>query len=150
MQSTKIVLARRPVGEPEDACFGIVHEDIPALGEGQILIKVLWLSLDPYMRGRMNDAKSYAKPLEIGDIMPGETAGVVLQSRSAHYAVGDHVTTGDRYLHLAGVQAVGTGGDRRLRGRGGDRQRKAGAQRGHQKLAPVDGGRFRCEIAKAA
>ncbi len=92
MQSTKIVLARRPVGEPEDACFGIVHEDIPALGEGQILIKVLWLSLDPYMRGRMNDAKSYAKPLEIGDIMPGETAGVVVQSRSSRYAVGDHVT----------------------------------------------------------
>ena len=92
MQNTKIVMARRPVGEPDDSCFSAVHEDVPELEEGQILIKVIWLSLDPYMRGRMNDVKSYAKPLQPGDVMPGESAGVVLQSRSARYAVGDHVT----------------------------------------------------------
>jgi len=92
MQNTRIVMARRPVGEPDDSCFSIEHEVVPALEEGQILIKVIWLSLDPYMRGRMNDVKSYAKPLQIGDVMPGESAGVVMQSRSARLAVGDHVT----------------------------------------------------------
>lgn len=92
MQNTRIVMARRPVGEPDDSCFRVEHEALPELEEGQILIKVLWLSLDPYMRGRMNDVKSYAKPLQPGEVMPGETAGVVVQSRSARFAVGEHVT----------------------------------------------------------
>lgn len=92
MRNTKIVLAKRPVGEPDDSCFRVIHEETPPLQEGQILIKVLWLSLDPYMRGRMNDVKSYAKPVEIGEVMVGESAGVVIESRSARYKVGDYVT----------------------------------------------------------
>jgi len=92
MKNTKIVLAKRPLGEPDDSCFRVVHEETPALQDGQILIKVLWLSLDPYMRGRMNDVKSYAKPVDIGEVMVGESAGVVIESRSDKYLMGDYVT----------------------------------------------------------
>lgn len=85
-------MARRPQGEPGDDCFKLVEEQVPVLEPGQILIKTIWLSLDPYMRGRMNDVKSYAKPLQIGDVMTGESAGVVVQSRSDRFQVGDYVT----------------------------------------------------------
>jgi len=64
---------------------------VPELQDGQVLVKALWLSLDPYMRGRMNDAKSYAPPIEIGAVIVGESAGVVVESRHSGYAVGDHV-----------------------------------------------------------
>ena len=89
--NTRIVLARRPEGEPADDCFRVETVEIPALEDGQILIKVNWLSLDPYMRPRMNDMKSYAKPLQIGDVMTGESTGVVLESKSDKYRPGDHV-----------------------------------------------------------
>ena len=92
MKNTRVLLAKRPVGEPDVSCFKIEQVDVPELNENQILIKVLWLSLDPYMRGRMHDVKSYAEPLQIGDVMVGESAGVVIQSTSADYAVGDYVT----------------------------------------------------------
>lgn len=92
MKNNKMLLAKRPVGEPDDECFSMVQEDIPELQEGQILIKVLWLSLDPYMRGRMNDVKSYAQPLQVGDVITGESAGVVVASKSSRYGVGDYVT----------------------------------------------------------
>jgi len=92
MKSKAIVLAQRPTGEPDDSCFRLEEHELPALQPGEILIKVLWLSLDPYMRGRMNDAKSYVEPTAIGEVMPGESAGVVIESRSAKYKVGDYVT----------------------------------------------------------
>ncbi len=92
MQNTKVLLAKRPVGEPDDSCFEIVQAEVPPLLPGQILIKVLWLSLDPYMRGRMNDVKSYAKPVGIGEIMVGESAGIVIASRSDKFQVGDYIT----------------------------------------------------------
>lgn len=91
VQNTRMVLARRPEGEPTDDCFRSETEQLPELAENQILIGVRWLSLDPYMRPRMNDAKSYAKPLQIGDVMTGESSGVVLESRSDKYKKGDHV-----------------------------------------------------------
>ena len=89
--NTRIVLARRPEGEPADDCFRVETAELPELQDGQILIKVNWLSLDPYMRPRMNDMKSYAKPLQIGDVMTGESTGVVLESKSDKYRPGDHV-----------------------------------------------------------
>ncbi len=89
--NTRIVLARRPEGEPADDCFRVETVELPELQDGQILIKVCWLSLDPYMRPRMNDMKSYAKPLQIGDVMTGESTGVVLESKSDKYRPGDHV-----------------------------------------------------------
>ncbi len=91
MKNTRVLLAKRPVGEPDDSCFRIEQVDVPQLKDNQVLIKVLWLSLDPYMRGRMNDVKSYADPLRIGDVMTGESAGVVLQSTSSRFSVGDYV-----------------------------------------------------------
>lgn len=85
-------MAKRPVGEPDDSCFLLEEVDVPELQDGQILIKVVWLSLDPYMRGRMNDVKSYAKPLQIGEIMTGESAGIVISSCSDRYKEGDRFT----------------------------------------------------------
>ena len=92
MKNQKMCLAKRPSGEPGDDCFKLVEEEVPALESGQILIEVMWMSLDPYMRGRMNDVKSYAKPLQIGDVMTGESAGQVVASRSDRFQVGDYVT----------------------------------------------------------
>ena len=79
------------MGEPSDECFRLEEVDVPELSGGQLLIKVGWLSLDPYMRGRMNDVKSYVEPLQIGDVMTGESTGVVVKSSSPHFNPGDHV-----------------------------------------------------------
>lgn len=91
MKNSQILLNKRPLGEPSDDCFKLVEIDVPELQDKQILIKVCWLSLDPYMRGRMNDMKSYAEPLQIGDVMTGESTGVVIASKSEKFQVGDHV-----------------------------------------------------------
>jgi NADPH-dependent curcumin reductase CurA len=90
-QNTRILLARRPRGEPTDTDFEIESQPIPPLADGEILIKILWLSLDPYMRGRMSDRKSYAPPTELGQPIVGEAAGVVAESRSDRWNEGDHV-----------------------------------------------------------
>ncbi len=91
MKSTQIRLAQRPVGEPADDTYEIVEHDLPALSEGQVLLRVVYLSLDPYMRGRMSDAKSYAAPVGIGEVMVGGTVCVVQESRHPSYDVGDWV-----------------------------------------------------------
>lgn len=91
IKNTQVLLAKRPVGEPTDDCFRIQQVDIPELQDNQILIKVCWLSLDPYMRGRMNDTKSYIEPMAIGDVMTGESTGIVIKSTSADFKVGDRV-----------------------------------------------------------
>ena len=90
-KNTQVFLAQRPIGEPTDECFGLREVEIPELGDNQILIRVCWLSLDPYMRGRMHDVKSYADPLQIGDVIVGESTGVVLKSTSPDFAEGDAV-----------------------------------------------------------
>ncbi|GAB1258251.1 NADP-dependent oxidoreductase [Aurantivibrio plasticivorans] len=92
MKSKQVVLAKRPDGEPDDSCFRFQESELPELKDNQVLIKVLWLSLDPYMRGRMNDAKSYVDPLQIGDVITAESAGVIVESKSDKYIVGDYVT----------------------------------------------------------
>ena len=91
MQSTQIVLAARPDGEPTAADFETVTVDLPPLEDGQVLLRVRYLSLDPYMRGRMSEAESYADPVSIGDVMVGATVCEVLESRSSRRAVGDLV-----------------------------------------------------------
>jgi NADPH-dependent curcumin reductase CurA len=90
-KNIQVFLAQRPVGEPSDESFGFREVDIPELADNQILIQVCWLSLDPYMRGRMNDVKSYADPLQIGDVITGESSGVVIKSTSADFVEGDTV-----------------------------------------------------------
>ncbi len=91
MKSTQIVLAARPDGEPTAADFDTVTVDLPPLEDGQVLLRVIYLSLDPYMRGRMSDAESYADPVALGDVMVGATVCEVLESRSPDRAVGDLV-----------------------------------------------------------
>ena len=91
MKNSRIVFAKRPFGEPDDECFRLEEVDVPPLSDNQLLIKVGWLSLDPYMRGRMNDVKSYVEPMQLGDVMTGESAGVVVESSSERFSPGDHV-----------------------------------------------------------
>jgi NADPH-dependent curcumin reductase len=87
----RILLAARPVGEPEKSDFRIEEMPVPVPGPGQMLLRTLWLSLDPYMRGRMSDAPSYAKPVEIGQVMEGRTVSEVVASNRQGFAAGDIV-----------------------------------------------------------
>jgi len=91
IQNKKVVLASRPVGEPKPENFRLVDDPVPALGDGQILLQTLFLSLDPYMRGRMSAAKSYAQPVEIGAVMEGGAVSRVLQSKHAGFKPGEIV-----------------------------------------------------------
>jgi len=93
MTSQRIVLASRPVGAVSEDNFRIEEAPVPKPAEGEVLVRNLWLSLDPYMRGRMSDAKSYVKGVEIGEVMVGQTVGEVLESRHPKLAVGDTVLT---------------------------------------------------------
>ncbi len=88
-QNRRIVLASRPVGEPKPTDFRLESAPVPEPGPGQVLLRTLWLSLDPYMRGRMSDAKSYAKPVGIGEVMTGGTVGEVVRSNDPKFAPGD-------------------------------------------------------------
>jgi NADPH-dependent curcumin reductase CurA len=85
-------LAARPVGMVKDSDWQQVSEPLRELADGEILIKVLYLSLDPAMRGWMNDAKSYIRPVAIGEVMRAGGIGVVTASKSPRFAVGDHVS----------------------------------------------------------
>ncbi|QIK65893.1 NADP-dependent oxidoreductase [Nocardioides sp. HDW12B] len=89
--TTQVRLAQRPVGTPDDATFGVVEEELPALEEGQVLLRVVYLSLDPYMRGRMSDAPSYADPVPVGGLLVGGTVCQVEDSRSEDWNEGDWV-----------------------------------------------------------
>ncbi|QFS81493.1 NADPH-dependent curcumin reductase [Roseivivax sp. THAF40] len=88
----RIALARRPEGSPQPEDFALKTEPLPDLAQGEILIRTEWLSLDPYMRGRMDDAKSYAEPVAIGGTMTGQGVGRVIASKAEGFAEGDTVT----------------------------------------------------------
>lgn len=87
----KLVLDNRPQGEATVNNFRLVEETLPALQDGQVLIRHHFLSLDPYMRGRMNDSKSYAVPQALGEVMIGGTVGDIVESRCDKFRVGDTV-----------------------------------------------------------
>jgi NADPH-dependent curcumin reductase CurA len=87
----RIVLASRPVGEPKPADFRLEEYPVPQPGPGEVLLRTKWLSLDPYMRGRMSDAPSYAKPVGIGEAMEGGTVSEVVASNNDRFARGDIV-----------------------------------------------------------
>jgi NADPH-dependent curcumin reductase CurA len=87
----QILLASRPAGEPSADNFRLVETPLPALQEGQVLVRNHFLSLDPYMRGRMNDGKSYAQPQPLDAVMIGGTVGEVVESKNAHFQAGDKV-----------------------------------------------------------
>jgi hypothetical protein len=87
----QVLLASRPTGWPDQSNFKIVEAPAPQPGPGELLVRIRWLSLDPYMRGRMNEGKSYAKPVEIGEVMVGGTVGEVIESNHRRFRPGDYV-----------------------------------------------------------
>jgi NADPH-dependent curcumin reductase len=90
-QNVQVLLARRPEGWVKESDFNIVRTPVPAPAAGQLLVQIQWLSLDPYMRGRMNEGKSYAKPVELGEVMTGGTVGKVIESNHKRFKTGDYV-----------------------------------------------------------
>ena len=93
MENQRIVLASRPQGWVTPENFRLEKAPLPPIGEGEVLVRNLWLSLDPYMRGRMSESKSYVKGVEIGEVMVGQTAGEVVESKNPSLKKGDHVLT---------------------------------------------------------
>ncbi|GAA1862101.1 NADP-dependent oxidoreductase [Brevibacterium marinum] len=87
----RIRLNSRPVGAPKAENYLFDEVELGSPGEGEVLLRTLYLSLDPYMRGRMSDAKSYAKPVEVGDVMVGATVSEVVESNSSEFSAGDTV-----------------------------------------------------------
>jgi NADPH-dependent curcumin reductase CurA len=90
-KNRQILLASRPKGEPTAEDFKLVEAEIPTPGPGQMLLRTIYLSLDPYMRGRMNAGKSYAKPVEVSEVMEGRAVGQVVESKLTGYEAGDLV-----------------------------------------------------------
>ena len=91
LTNRQILLASRPQGEPTPANFRLVETPVPELNDGQVLVRHHYLSLDPYMRGRMNESKSYAAAQPLDAVMIGGTAGEIVASKNAHFSVGDQV-----------------------------------------------------------
>src|ERR1043166_6884281 len=87
----RITLAARPAGMPKDSGFKLVEFPAPEPGGDEFLVRVLHVSVDPYMRGRMNNAKSYAPPVQIGEVMGGGATGKVIASNNRQFQVGDFV-----------------------------------------------------------
>lgn len=108
----QIVLAERPKGKPDENTLRMATTDIPRPGTGEMLVRTVYLSLDPYMRGRMNDAKSYAEPVAIGGVMTAQVVGQVMESNLDDFAVGDYVLSGNGWQDYAisdGTQVINLG-----------------------------------------
>ena len=106
-ENQRIVLASRPEGEPKDSDFRLERGPMPAPGPGQALVRTVWLSLDPYMRGRMSDAPSYVPPVPVGGVMSGGTVGEVVESRADGLKPGDLVEGYNGWQGYAAVDAAG-------------------------------------------
>src|SRR6478735_147461 len=91
MTNRQFLLVSRPAGEPTHDNFKLVESTVPDVTDGMVLVRHHYLSLDPYMRGRMNDARSYAPPQPLNQVMVGGTAGEVVASMHPQFAPGDHV-----------------------------------------------------------
>jgi NADPH-dependent curcumin reductase CurA len=101
--SRQIVLAARPHGRVQLSDFRVEETMVPVPGVGQILLAVQYLSLDPYMRGRMDDRKSYAKPVQIGEVMVGESVATVIVSKSFWLCRGRHSRCANRMAYTLSV-----------------------------------------------
>jgi NADPH-dependent curcumin reductase CurA len=93
MQNRRVLLASRPAGWVTEDNFRVEDAPMPAPADGEVLVRNLWLSLDPYMRGRMSDAKSYVKGVDLGEVMVGQTVGEVVESKNPAIQPGDKVLT---------------------------------------------------------
>ena len=110
----QIHLDNRPAGEAAASNFKLVSTETPALVDGQVLVRHHYLSLDPYMRGRMNDAKSYTAPQALHEVMVGGTAGEVIESRSDKFAAGDKVVGMGGWQQYSVVDADAPGALRKV------------------------------------
>ena len=100
MISKEVQLAARPDGEPKDSDFQIAEVAVAAPGAGEFLVQNLWMSVDPYMRGRMMDRESYVPPFQIGETMDGGCIGKVIESKNENFAVGDYVNSMNGWREL--------------------------------------------------
>ena len=103
MQSREIRLAARPVGEPKPSDFALAAVEVPAPADGEIVVRNLVMSVDPYMRGRMNDVKSYVPPFQVGQALQGGAVGEVVETMADTHKVGDLV------LHMQGWRDYAVG-----------------------------------------
>jgi NADPH-dependent curcumin reductase CurA len=107
----QILLASRPHGEPTPDDFRLVESEVPEPGAGEMLLRTIYLSLDPYMRGRMNAEVTYARPVEVGQVMEGRSVSEVIKSNAPHYEPGELVVAGSGWQDYClstgiGVQKV--------------------------------------------
>ncbi|MEP1442609.1 MAG: NADP-dependent oxidoreductase [Hyphomicrobiales bacterium] len=108
----RIVLAERPHGLPSEDTLRLEEVDIPTANDGEMLLRTCYLSLDPYMRGRMNDAKSYAEPVKIDEVMTGQVVAQVVTSNLDGYETGDYVLSGSGWQDYAvsdGTEVINLG-----------------------------------------
>ncbi len=107
----RVTLAARPVGEPKESDFAVDETAVPQPDAGEVLIRTQYVSVDPYQRGRMSEARSYARPVELGEVMTAQAVGEVVQSRDGRYARVDLVVGQLEGLHelveLGEVHAAG-------------------------------------------
>ena len=87
----RVTLAARPVGSPKESDFSVEDGEVPSPGPGEVLVRTTWLSVDPYQRSRMSTARSYAKGLELGDVVTAQAVGEVVESSDSRYEPGDVV-----------------------------------------------------------
>ena len=106
MQNLQVVLASRPQGPVDEKNFRLVESPIPSPKEGEVLVRNLYLSLDPYMRMRMNEGKSYAPPVQIGEVMVGGTIAEVVESKTPRFKSGDIVGARGGWQRYAAVDAA--------------------------------------------
>jgi NADPH:quinone reductase len=91
LKNRRVTLASRPVGFPEESDFQLDEDDVREPGTGEVLVRTLWLSVDPYQRGRMSESRSYARSLELGDVITSQAVGEVVESNDPRYEPGDYV-----------------------------------------------------------
>ncbi|MDQ0269765.1 NADP-dependent oxidoreductase [Cytobacillus purgationiresistens] len=89
MENRSILLVKRPEGMPNQDNFKLITKDVPEIGDGEVLIRTIYLSVDPYMRGRMNGVKTYADPFELNEVLSGGVVGKVVESRNEKFQIGD-------------------------------------------------------------
>ena len=87
----QVTLTSRPVGFPEESDFALVESPVPEPGPGEVLVRAQYLSVDPYQRGRMSEARSYAKPVQLGEVMTAQAAAEVVESKDPRFTPGDRV-----------------------------------------------------------
>jgi NADPH-dependent curcumin reductase CurA len=106
-RNRQVLLKRRPTGAPTSADFEIADGPVPDPGEGEVLVRGIYLSLDPYMRGRISAARSYAKPVDVGAVMEGRVVGRVMCSRDPGFREGDYVYGGYGWQLYSAVTGTG-------------------------------------------